>query len=83
MWKNIKIVLEIGVKSDPTFCLEPSIEKTNSDVVEAQTLIWVFRNRDWLTVQLLLERKVELFCLQQAILSIIQKQMHSTGFFCD
>ena len=31
-WKSIKTILETGVKSDPAFCLGPSIEKTNSGI---------------------------------------------------
>ena len=31
MWKSIKTDSETGVQNDFTFCLEPPIEKTNSE----------------------------------------------------
>ena len=32
MWKSLKTVSESGVKSDPTFCLGPTVEITNSAI---------------------------------------------------
>ena len=37
MWERIKTVVETGVKSDPAFCLGPSIEKTNSGLWNFQS----------------------------------------------
>ena len=51
MWKSIKTVSETGVKSDPAFCLGPTIKKTNSEVALPTPRNGITQLRNWIEKQ--------------------------------